>query len=132
MESAEKPYWYPVLTDDAWVARIREDYPEDTNGRSDEWVRESYAHGCKYADVWDHLGDAREDWERLADAYLKLKDEIHAAQEEARAEQRERDAKIAEDYEIGISFRGDEGPIYITGAKIAAAIRNQTQEEKDK
>ena len=58
--------------------------------------------------------------------------EIRAAQEEARAEQRERDAKIAEDYEIGISFRGDEGPIYITGAKIAAAIRNQTQEEKDK
>jgi hypothetical protein len=68
----DKPYWFPVLTDAAWVARIREDYPDDTDGLSDESIRDQYADGCKYADTWDNLGDAREDYEKLADAYLAM------------------------------------------------------------
>ena len=71
-EEEEKPYWFPELTDDAWLARIREDYPEDTAGMDDDSIREEYAHGRKYADVWDHLGDARDAYEKLADAYLEL------------------------------------------------------------
>jgi hypothetical protein len=35
-------------------------------------VRDTYAGGYKYADTWDHLGDARHDYEQLADAYLDL------------------------------------------------------------
>jgi hypothetical protein len=68
----ERPYWFPKLTDDAWIARVRSDYPDDTEGMSDGWVRDTYAGGYKYADTWDHLGDARHDYEMLADAYLDL------------------------------------------------------------
>jgi hypothetical protein len=68
----DRPYWFPMLTDAAWIARIRADYPDRTEGMSDEWVRETYANGCKYADTWDHLGDARHDYKMLADAYLDL------------------------------------------------------------
>lgn len=68
----ERPYWFPTLTDDAWIARVRADYPLETEGMSDEWVRDTYADGYKYADTWDHLGDARNDYEKLADAYLAL------------------------------------------------------------
>lgn len=65
-------YGFLTLTDDAWIASVRADYPEETAGMSDDCVRDTYAHGCKYADTWDHLGDAREDYEQLADAYLDL------------------------------------------------------------
>jgi hypothetical protein len=68
----DRPYWFPKLTDDAWIARVRADYPQDTDGMSDEWVRDTYAGGYKYADTWDHLGDARHEYEKLADAYLDL------------------------------------------------------------
>lgn len=70
--SDEKPWWFPELTDAAWVARIRADYPEDTQGLDDDTVRDEYADGMKYADTWDHLGDARGSYEPLADAYLAL------------------------------------------------------------
>lgn len=70
--STEKPWWYPELTDAAWIARIRADYPEDAEGMDDEEIREKYADGCKYADTWDNLGDARTQFEKLADAYLAL------------------------------------------------------------
>lgn len=72
MRDNEKPWWFPVLADAAWCDRIRKDYPEDTDGMDDEEIREEYAHGWKYADTWDHLGDAREEYEQLADAYLAL------------------------------------------------------------
>jgi hypothetical protein len=67
-----KEWWKPVLTDDAWLARIRADYPENA-AQSDEWLRVYYANGRKYAVTWNHLGDAMDDWEQLADAYLLLK-----------------------------------------------------------
>lgn len=68
----DKLWWFPVLTDAEWCARIRQDYPEDAAELDDDEIREQYADGWKYADTWDHLGDAREDYERLADAYLEL------------------------------------------------------------
>jgi hypothetical protein len=70
--SNDRPYWFPTLTDAAWIARVRADYPEDTEGMGDDWVRDTYAEGWKYADTWDHLGDARHYYEKLADAYLDL------------------------------------------------------------
>lgn len=68
-----KPWWYPELTDAAWVAEKRADYPEATEGMDDESVRDKYADGCKYQDLWDHVGDAREQFEKLADNYLELR-----------------------------------------------------------
>ena len=75
---AGKPFWYPQPTDEAWVARIRADYPEETRDLSDGEVREEYAEGWKYETLWDHLGDARADYESLADAFLALRAQVAA------------------------------------------------------
>lgn len=72
MTQNEKPWWFPELTDDAWLARIRAEYPEETAELDDDTVRDEYANGRKYADTWDHLGDARDQFEELADAYLAI------------------------------------------------------------
>lgn len=69
---SEKPYWWPTLVDDEWRDRIRADYPEETDGMDDDSIDEKYSDGWKYVDLWDHLGDARNDYEGLADAFLKL------------------------------------------------------------
>ena len=66
-----RPYWFPVLCDDAWFAEIRKDYPDDAY-KDDSELREEYADGCKYATTWDHIGDAMGDFQPLADAYLGL------------------------------------------------------------
>lgn len=71
-DKTEHPWWFPQLADAEWVARIRKDYPEQTTGMSDDWVRDAYSDGWKYVDTWDHLGDARAGYEHLADAYLEL------------------------------------------------------------
>lgn len=73
-KTAERPCWFPTLMDARWVAGVRADHPKETDGMSDEFLRESYGNGGKYADTWDHLGDARHDYEKLADAYLELLD----------------------------------------------------------
>lgn len=80
----DKPWWIPELTDAAWCARIREDYPEDAADSDDDTIRDEYADGWKYADTWDHLGDAREQFEQLADAYFALTAEL--AKEKHRAD----------------------------------------------
>lgn len=71
--SDEKPWWWPVPIDDEWRARIRADYPEETEGMSDESIDDLYAAPyAKYEYLWDHIGDAMEEHQRLADAFLKL------------------------------------------------------------
>jgi hypothetical protein len=72
MSDELKPWWFPEITDAAWCDRIRKDYPEDAAGMDDDDIREQYADGCKYADLWDHVGDARSQFEALADAYLSM------------------------------------------------------------
>lgn len=68
----EKPWWWPLVTDKAWCDGIRKEYDDDTFEMTDDEIRDEYADGFKYADTWDHLGDAREAYEQLADAFLKL------------------------------------------------------------
>lgn len=69
----DKPYWWPELPDDEWRARLRADYPEKTAGWSDEQLNDHYhVYGWKYTDTWDHLKDARQAYEALADAFLAL------------------------------------------------------------
>lgn len=70
---ADKPYWWPELADDAWRARIRSDYPDEAAAMDDDEIDDTYNEGgTKYVDMWDHLGDARESYEQLADAFLRL------------------------------------------------------------
>lgn len=64
-----RPWWWPVKTDEAWLARVRDDYPENAH-LSDEELREEYADGAKYQTLWDHTADAYEEYEKLADFVL--------------------------------------------------------------
>jgi hypothetical protein len=69
---AEKPWWFPQLADAAYFARLRDDYP-DKAGLTDADLNAYFnPNDLKYVDTWDHLGDAREQFEALADAYLAL------------------------------------------------------------
>jgi len=81
-------WWFPKLTDSAWCQEKRSDYPDYAH-LDDDALREKYAKGRKYQVLWDHLGDAYEEWEKLADAFA-----AQAAQIAALTEQR--DAEIAE------------------------------------
>ena len=62
------------LCDKAYCERLRTDYPENED-MTDEELIEHYNHGRKYAVLWDNVGDAYYDYERLANAYVKLKAE---------------------------------------------------------
>jgi hypothetical protein len=99
----DKPWWIPELTDAAWCARIREDYPEDAADSDDDTIRDEYADGWKYADTWDHLGDAREQFEQLADAYFALTAEL--AKEKHRADSW---VKAARELAQSMGFDADE------------------------
>jgi hypothetical protein len=66
---------FPTPADDAYIARLRTDYPEICDGKSDEEVMDYYnPNGHAYVEptLWDHLGDASYDYKKLADAYLAL------------------------------------------------------------
>ena len=68
---SDKPYWFPELCDEAYFKRLREDYPDKAE-MSDEELHDYYNEGRKYAVTWDHVGDAYEEYENLADAFLGL------------------------------------------------------------
>jgi hypothetical protein len=69
-EQRKQPWWVPVPTDANWLARIRSDYPDHAEDSDDE-LREHFAHGRKYAVLWDHVGDAYADFQPLADAFFE-------------------------------------------------------------
>ena len=68
---SKKPWWWPEPVTPEWRARIRTDYPEAAN-MDDDTLDNSYAEGWQYSDTWDHLGDARAEYQELADAFLAL------------------------------------------------------------
>lgn len=63
----KKPWWWPEHTDAAWCDRIRREYDE---ALSDDDIRDKYAGSRKYAVLWDHVGDAYDQFEKLADHFL--------------------------------------------------------------
>ena len=67
----DKPWWNPKLIDHEWCEDTRKDYPSDAH-LDDDALRDKYANGWKYQTLWDHIGDARKEHEKLADAYLAL------------------------------------------------------------
>jgi hypothetical protein len=70
MSEPKKPYWFPQIVDAAYLNELREEY--DMQGLDDEETKDKFDLHWKYADTWDHLGDARHSYECLADAYLAL------------------------------------------------------------
>jgi hypothetical protein len=71
---------FPTPTDAAYIKRLREDYPETCEGHDDEWVMDHYnPSGFKYVEctLWDHVGDAARDFERLADEHLPARQQYH-------------------------------------------------------
>lgn len=65
--SEKRPYWFPVKIDAEYFARLRRDYPENAHLPDDDLKEYFCEDSDKYADVWDHVGDARRDWQELAD-----------------------------------------------------------------
>lgn len=64
-------WWEPIVTDHSWCERLRHDYPDKADW-SDDALRQKYAQGQRYQVLWDHIGDAYEQFEPLADAYRAL------------------------------------------------------------
>ncbi len=72
-----KEHWEPVLADAEYAEHLRKDYADDAN-MSDEDILFKYCGFRKYVILWDHVGDAYLDYERLADEYLKQKDYVES------------------------------------------------------
>lgn len=78
MPEAEREWWHPVLADHAYFERLRSDYPEAAS-LSDAELIEEYADGNKYVVLWDDLGDAYEEYEKLVDSWRDLLEACEAA-----------------------------------------------------
>ena len=78
MKDYSDKWWFPVLCDEKWYKRIREDYPEMAH-ESDEYLHDYYNDQRKYSILWDHVGEAYAEYEKLADAYLELLNEVKKA-----------------------------------------------------
>ena len=72
MSEANKPWWFPERVGPELVARLRKYYPDKTNSLHDEEVLARFDYGGRYATTWDHLGDAHDQFEPLADAFFDL------------------------------------------------------------
>jgi hypothetical protein len=71
-----KPPWYPVICNKQWIDYTRQQYPDNTINMSDTEVHDTYNNGHKYETLWDNVNEANYEYEKLADAYLELK-QIH-------------------------------------------------------
>jgi len=65
-------FWFPKLVDADYIIKLRQDYPEETSAMDDDTIIDKYCDGQRYATLWDHQGDAYEDFEPLADAFFEL------------------------------------------------------------
>jgi len=75
----EKPWWFPVKVDEQYFARLHEDYPENEDW-TDEELNDYYnEYGRDYSVLWDHLGDAYEEYKPLADSFLELLEALEYA-----------------------------------------------------
>lgn len=75
MASKEKEWWEPNLCNKQHFERLRSDYPEHANKNDDE-LHDYFDDRKKYSVTWDHVGDAYDEYEKLADAYVKLKAQL--------------------------------------------------------
>lgn len=80
MRDSEKPYWYPVRVDEDYFKRLREDYPDKAH-LGDEALNDYFNDGREFSILWDHVGDAYDDYVPLANAFLYMYDALRAAVE---------------------------------------------------
>ncbi len=69
----DKPSWWPRIIDTAHIARLREDYPEAN--MTDEGLLDYFEEGKRlgqFSTRWDHVGEAYDDYEKLARAFLQV------------------------------------------------------------
>lgn len=70
----EKPWWWPEVIDDDYLARLRADYPHKAD-LEDESLLDYFDDGKsngQFSTTWDHVGDAYDEYEKLARAFLAL------------------------------------------------------------
>ena len=78
MSTTKTPSWWPKVIDDNRIKELREEYPATTARLSDEGVLDYYEEGKPkggFTTLWDHVGEAYEDYEKLATAFLRLVEE---------------------------------------------------------
>lgn len=69
-----KPWWWPRIIDDTHLDNLRKTDDEYSDYCDDELLEE-FEDGREkgqFSVVWDHLGDAYEQYEELAKAFLDL------------------------------------------------------------
>ncbi len=68
----EKSWWYPERVGPELAARLRKDLqePEDSH-LNDAGILAKYEYEGKYATLWDHTGEAQEQFDPLADAFFQ-------------------------------------------------------------
>jgi len=75
MSTDKSEWWFPQLTDDVVCDEVRTQI-ESTTNMSNKEVNEYWNDGRKYVvNTWHTMDDAYEEYEALADAYLKLLEE---------------------------------------------------------
>lgn len=80
MRDSEKPYWYPVRVNEDYFKRLREDYPEKAH-LNYEALNDYFNDGREFSILWDHVGDAYDDYVPLANAFLDMYDALWEAVE---------------------------------------------------
>ncbi len=80
-EILKSDWYYPELCDKAYFKRLRENYEESAH-RTDEELHDYYNDGAKYSTTWDHIGDAYNEYEPLADRFYEALDLIKELKEE--------------------------------------------------
>lgn len=73
----EKPYWHPLQRQQEFINEMKIDYPEDAHLSDDEIMKKHEEFGRKYSVCWDHIGDAWNDYEPLADAFIELEEKYN-------------------------------------------------------
>lgn len=88
MKLSEK-WWWPKEVDVNTVLRLRSDYPEESYMSNGDLLKRFGYDGHKYeaAGLWDHIGDAETDYDRLADALIQLERKLAKADALAEAAQ---------------------------------------------
>ena len=68
--SEPKPWWWPEPADHTWCECARICYGKDCAGLDDDAIRAKYNFGRKFLTGWDCIGDARDEYELLAESFL--------------------------------------------------------------
>jgi len=72
---SKREWWYPQ-TKKEMADELREEYPEQKELSDQEILDQFDISDSKYATTWDNLGDAQEQFEKVADRMLEQEEDI--------------------------------------------------------